>query len=107
MIKNRHLAVILSFSLFFSLTTSAADVRIYGFICDTHRGQLFDKRREKIDVIEAVTFNNQFVNCKAESADFKIADATYLMSDEGVFLVDGQKIPREKVKKAWLSKLDH
>lgn len=80
---------------------AAPDVRTYGFICNTSDHSLFEKRREAIDVIEYVSFNGNMVNCTVNKDDIELKDNTYLMSDNGFYIINGNKIPRKDVHKEW------
>ncbi|ELW2866017.1 hypothetical protein QMI71_004412 [Salmonella enterica] len=79
----------------------APDVRTYGFICNTSDHMLFEQRRESIDVIEYVSVNGNMVNCAADKDDIDLKNNAYLMSNNGFYIINGNKIPRKDVHKEW------
>ncbi|MBJ6592986.1 hypothetical protein JGT96_20395 [Enterobacter hormaechei] len=83
-----------------SFSVKAENARFYGFVCNKE-GELWEIRREKIDVTEAVFVNGKLVHCVPEKNDFAIDDKSYFMSDEGSYILDGKKYPRVEIAKQW------
>lgn len=76
-------------------------VRIYGFVCNKD-GELWERRREKIDVTQAVFIDGKLVHCTPDKNDSAIFDSgSYLMGREGYFVIDGVKYPRSEIFDRW------
>lgn len=80
--------------------TAAQDVRVYGFVCNKE-GVLWERRREKIDVTEAVWIDGKLVHCIPDKSDTIIDGGSYLMGDEGSFIIDDVKYPRSEIVNKW------
>ncbi|HBU6801940.1 TPA: hypothetical protein MC641_003666 [Enterobacter hormaechei] len=83
-----------------SFSAKAENARFYGFVCNKE-GELWEIRREKIDVTEAVFVNGKLVHCVPDKNDFAFDDQSYFMSDEGSYILDGKKYPRVEIAKQW------
>ncbi|MEY8178998.1 hypothetical protein [Enterobacter hormaechei] len=83
-----------------SFPVKAENARFYGFVCNKE-GELWEIRREKIDVTEAVFVNGKLVHCVPDKNDFAIDEHSYFMSDEGSYILDGKKYPRVEIAKQW------
>lgn len=83
-----------------SFSVKAENARFYGFVCNKE-GELWEIRREKIDVTEAVRVNGKLVHCVPDKNDFAIGDQSHFMSDEGSYIVDGENYPRVEIAKQW------
>lgn len=79
---------------------SAVPVRVYGFVCNKD-GVLWERRREKIDVTEAVWIDGKLVLCRPNKNDTIIDNGSYLMGDKGSFIIDGIKYPRSEIVTQW------
>ncbi|EJF5320691.1 hypothetical protein M8K93_004081 [Escherichia coli] len=79
---------------------AAQSVRVYGLVCNK-QGVLWERRREKIDVTEAVWIDGELVHCIPEKSDILIDGGSYLMGDEGSFIIDNVKYPRSEIVNKW------
>lgn len=75
-------------------------VRVYGFVCNKE-GELWERRREKIDVTEAVWIDGKLVHCIPDKGDIGIDGGSYLMGGEGSFIIDDVKYPRSEIIHRW------
>ncbi|EBG0675817.1 hypothetical protein PP677_003832 [Salmonella enterica] len=76
-------------------------VRIYGFVCNKD-SELWERRREKIYVTQAVFIDGKLVHCTPDKNDSAIFDSgSYLMGREGYFVIDGVEYPRSEIFDRW------